>query len=161
MGVKPQEDVKLATLADKIRELHRLRLKEGDLITEKNRRQIAFDAENAELYQQLSDTRAALAALESEIRADAVAEFEATGEKSPAPGVNIKEITSYEYSPAEALAWVKAHGLDALVIPESLNQKAFEKDVCRSDLRPEFVTVIKTPRAEIATDLRNAVGEVS
>lgn len=141
------------TLEELIAELYTLRNQRALLVLEKNRIQIAFDAENADLIVQTSGTTEAIAALESIIKAEAVGVFETTGNKTPTAGVNVKEITGYEYDAEVALGWAKEHKM-ALI-------KAFSS-ICKAETtRPNFVEVKTTPRAEIATDLRNAVGEAT
>lgn len=111
---------------------------------------------NADIY----DTKARLdqevSDLEAKVRDQAVTAFNETGSKEPSPGVKIALTTSYDYDPFTALDWAKEHQL--CLKPALLDNKAFES-LCKSDsTRPEFVGVIETPAARIATDLGKALG---
>ena len=86
---------------------------------------------------------------EAELRALALAAYEASGEKKPFPGVALQVRTKLEYDPAAALAWAReAH---IAVVPEQLDTKAFEKIAGATDL--PFVTKLAVPVATIASDL--------
>ena len=130
----------LQVVAEARRKETKLEKRYGDLIA-------AFDAEHDGLVVETIKSKAARQAAEAELREVAVAHYEATGEKHPTPGVEIKIVKRLEYEEGAALAWAIEHTL-AL----SLNRKQFEK-LCKF-LAPDFVTIIPTPRAEIATDLK-------
>lgn len=108
----------------------------------------AIAAQQVALTQALLEEETALKAL-------AVADFQMTGNKKPAPGVSIKEVGKLRYPKADAFAWAKEKGL--AIVPESLDEKAFEKVVGALPELPTFVTREVTPRAEIASDLEKAV----
>jgi len=69
-----------------------------------------------------------------------------TGNKTPAIGVGIRELTKLEYDPKEALKWAVQHQ-----IALSLDKKSFEGFAKATPL--EFVRVSTEPQATIATDL--------
>ncbi len=69
-----------------------------------------------------------------------------TGDKHPAKGVGIREVTKLDYDDKVALAYAKEHLLFL-----QLNKTAFEKFA--KDEKPDFVTIIPTPQATIATNL--------
>jgi len=91
-----------------------------------------------------------LAENEAAYRAQMLAALEATGEKKH-PGGQVKTIKSYEYDEALAVTWALEHGHANLL---KVDASGFKKDVAASDrLRPDFVTVVEKPRAELASDL--------
>ena len=69
-----------------------------------------------------------------------------TGNKAPAPGVGIREVTKLDYDNKVAFDWAKSHKM-AL----QLDKKAFEK-IARADT-PDFVKITTEPQATIATQL--------
>ena len=69
-----------------------------------------------------------------------------TGNKAPAVGVGIREVTKLEYDGKVAFDWAKAHKM-AL----KLDTKAFEK-IVKADT-PDFVKITTEPQATIATKL--------
>jgi len=153
------EEVTPATPEAQIKALHELRLKKNDLILEKSRRQLEFDRECADLLVELSETNNEIALQEEGIKAAAILAYEATGSKVPFVGVTVKVFAEPAYPDDKALEWAQEHKM--CLVPEHLDKKAFEKDVCRSDaLRPDFVGMIERAQAQISTDLSNAVGEV-
>lgn len=111
-------------------------------------------AENHLLYEEKARLATELEAAESQLRALAKEEYERTGEKKPTPGVEIKIGTSYEYKPEDALAWARQTKM--ALVPESLDVKAFAKIAAATPL--PFVTVVETPKAQIATDLDKVLG---
>jgi hypothetical protein len=75
--------------------------------------------------------------------------------KKPFAGVGIRVGTLYTYKHEDAFEWAVEHKA-AL----QLDRKAFEQ-VCKTDLKPGFVTVQEVPTATIATDLSAALKEVT
>ncbi|MBE3039171.1 MAG: hypothetical protein IMZ62_10215 [Chloroflexi bacterium] len=111
-----------------------------------------FKEEHQILFGQEVDMKADVARLEAEIKAAALLEYEQTQDKHPAEGVNVKEITSYNYEVPAALVWAEVYA-PVCILPPTLNERAFN-ELCKSDLtRPGFVVVETTPRVEIAKDL--------
>jgi hypothetical protein len=77
--------------------------------------------------------------LETVIRAEALAEFQATDNKHPHPKVEIKLFKTFSITePAKVLAWVKTNLADALVVDEK-KVKAY--------------AMTEEPKALIASDL--------
>lgn len=91
--------------------------------------------------------RAEVAALEAEIREAAVAEFAASGNKKPWPGVGIREVTRLSYDPAVAREWCLTQAPALLMI----DKRQFEK--VAPSLPGAPVEVTKEAQATIATDL--------
>lgn len=71
-----------------------------------------------------------------------------TGDKTPAPGVGIREVTKLEYNAKIAYDWAIEHTM-AL----KLDTSAFEKIAKVS--APSFVRVFQEPQATIATQLES------
>ena len=105
---------------------------------EENRGNLAFLAEAQERR----------AKAEAALREAAVDIYNLTGNKHPAPGVEVKVRTGLRYDLAEALAWAKETG-----IALQLNAPVFEK-LAKASPPPDFVEVVKVPFAAIAADLK-------
>jgi len=90
---------------------------------------------------------------EAKLREMTLAAWAKTGNKKPAPGVGIQQATQLVYEKGQAFTWAKEHGL-AL----ALDRASFE-NLAKAD-PPDFVKVIKEPRATIATDLTDAVKQI-
>ncbi|KKN72923.1 hypothetical protein LCGC14_0406270 [marine sediment metagenome] len=69
-----------------------------------------------------------------------------TGNKAPAVGVGIREVTKLDYDGKVAFDWAKSHKM-AL----KLDVSAFEK-IAKADT-PDFVKITTEPQATIATEL--------
>ena len=93
-------------------------------------------------------------ALEAEIRAAALAEYEVTKEKRPCPGVEIKMNKAVGFSPEKAIEWAKLHRM--ALVPESLNEKEYHNLVLNGHA-PGVVT--EAPVATIARNLAAALKE--
>jgi len=72
--------------------------------------------------------------------------YEETGNKAPAPGVGIREVTKLDYDKTVAFKWATEH-----IMALKLDITAFEKIVKASPL--DFVRVYQEPQATIATQL--------
>lgn len=107
---------------------------------------------NSEVAKALDYAQSKLSVVEDELRAAIVAEYKATGNKKPAPGLGIRETSKLVYDADTALTWAKQHDM-AL----ALDKRSFEKIAKASP--PEFVSVEVTPSATIATDLSEYVEE--
>ena len=97
----------------------------------------------------LADLESIIEALgdeEERLRELTLKAYAETGNKAPAPGVGIREVTILDYDPKVALDWAKTHKL-AL----SLNKRLFES-LAKTD-PPGFVTISKEAHGTIATDL--------
>lgn len=140
---------------ERMKELHEAR-KAAE--SAKERYKFAFDgwfaSSGAPLKQAEYDAVKKAADLELAIKAGAVAEYDGENKQS-FPGIVIKDVTGYNYDPAEALAWAKQNAPAA--VTEALNTKAWT-DICKSQaMRPSFVTVEVKATATIAQDLSKAL----
>jgi hypothetical protein len=83
-------------------------------------------------------------------------EYEATGSKTPAPGVGIRITKAVAYDAGKALLWAREYGL-ALTV----DAKAFERIALASPILPgdplAFVQVTEQPQATLAKDLGAAI----
>lgn len=123
------------------------RKREADLLA-------AWGVEHQALLDSLVLDIAALAGAEKALRDSAVAEYQATGNKAPAPGVAIRMMLRLDYELKEAYDWAEEHKM-AL----KLDVYAFEKVAKASPLAFDFVVITQEPHALIATDLSKALGE--
>ncbi len=112
--------------------------------------QDAFQAEHAALIAEVEGLSAAAQESESALRSLAVATYEATGEKHPAPGVGISLTTTLAYDDVQALAWAREQGAALL-----LDRKGFEA-IAKAMPLP-FVTKHEIPKATLARDLGAAL----
>lgn len=98
------------------------------------------------LLDELYDASARVVGAEDKLRDLTLQAFADTGNKAPAVGVGIREVTTYSYDNVEALVWAKEHDLCL-----KLDDTAFKKQVKVSPL--PFVTATTEPQATIAQDL--------
>jgi hypothetical protein len=83
---------------------------------------------------------------EAKLRELTLQAYAETGNKAPAPGVGIREMTVLTYDGKVAFDWAKSHK-----IALKLDVSAFEK-IAKAD-PPEFVKITHSPQATIATNL--------
>lgn len=83
---------------------------------------------------------------ENELRDRTLKAYAETGDKAPAEGVGIREVTKLEYDTKVAFDWAVEHTMAI-----KLDVSAFEKIAKVSP--PNFVTVFQEPQATIATNL--------
>jgi len=83
---------------------------------------------------------------EAQLRQLTLQAYAKTGDKAPAPGVNIRERIVLTYDGKIAFDWAKSHK-----IALKLDTSAFEK-IAKAD-PPDFVKITTEPQATIATDL--------
>lgn len=95
------------------------------------------------------DAKAQLATAEAALHTATLAHYAAMRNKAPAPGVGIREVTTYHYDPQQALQWALEHRL-AL----TLDVRAFES-LCKSaSTRPAFVQIDPVPVPTIGAALK-------
>ena len=102
---------------------------------------------NSILLSGLLETEQKVKDAEALLRELTLKAFAETGNKAPAVGVGVREVTTYSYDNVEALAWAKEHGLCL-----KLDDNAFKKQVKISPL--PFVTSSTEAQATISQDLR-------
>ena len=82
----------------------------------------AFREANAALLAEVDRLRHETRAVEAELRHLAAEHFGETGDKHPAPGVNVRVRQTVEFDETEALAWARQHNVALL-----LNRDLFAK----------------------------------
>ena len=83
---------------------------------------------------------------EDELRGLTLKAYAETGNKTPADGVGIREVTKLDYDTKTAFNWAIEHSM-AL----NLDKRGFEKIAKVSP--PDFVTITKEPQATISQNL--------
>ena len=108
--------------------------------------QVAFERQNRAILQETVDTANQVREAEAKLRELTLAVYAETGDKAPALGVGIREVTKFLYDIRVAFDWAVEHKM-AL----RLDMSAFEKIAKVS--APSFVRVYQEPQATIAQDL--------
>lgn len=137
----------LATLKEQIKKTAKAREETRRLAGEKEQAYRLWAEANQALLNAVDDAKVYQADQESKLRQLTLEAYEETGEKKPAEGVGIREVTHLDYDPKEALQWAIKH-----VMCLQLDRKAFEK-VAQID-PPEFVSITKAAQATIAQELK-------
>ncbi len=101
---------------------------------------------NQPLIDNESNTKSTCQEAEATLRALTLKAYTETGNKAPAPGVGIRELTILNYDSKAAFDWAKAHRM-AL----KLDVQAFER-IAKADPL-DFVAISKEPQATIAVEL--------
>ena len=133
-----------------------VRLAEARKRAEKFRDELAFDRiawekAHGELIEAVTQTAKEVQDLEQDIRQKAVIAYNATGDRAPTAGVEVKIMHLIDYDPISALDWARTHG-----IALRLDDKEFKALAKASTI--EFVRYYEQPVAQIATDLAKALG---
>ena len=116
----------------------------------------AWEETYADLLALQRDEKQAVERAEAELRALAVATYETTRNKAPAPGVAIRVSTQLVYDEAHALTWARETGL--ALIPESVDRRALEK-IAKATPLP-FVSYEEEASATLAKDLDAVLAEL-
>lgn len=111
----------------------------------------AFEASIAEELKAAKAAKDALAVSETAARVQLLAVYEATQEKKPLEGFEVKVGKVLEYDATKAFAWAKASGV--CLIPEQLDVDAFTALAKAAPQTFDFVTVRDEPKAQLAKDL--------
>ena len=123
-----------------------LRLGAGRLIDRLVEYHQSWESEHQHLIDSVANSKQGVAEAEEKLRELTIRAFLETGSKVPAPGVGIREVTTYEYDSDKALGWAKEHGL-ALKLDEAKFKNHIKADP------PDFVAVGKEITATIAQKL--------
>ena len=94
----------------------------------------------------VAESKQAVTDAEALLRELTLKAYKETGDKHPAKGVDIREVTTYSYNEDEALKWAIEHKM-AL----KLDKDKFKNHV-KAD-PPNFVTVSQEPQATISSNL--------
>jgi hypothetical protein len=142
-----------AALRDQLRRLADARANHVSLVDELTARRAAFDLANNYLLDGIAEIGSMIATAEADVRALAVSTYGMTGDKKPAPGVEIVLASKMDYPEGEAFAWAQQTGM--ALVPQSLDRKAFEK-IAKATPLP-FVIYRQEPSVRIATQLSAAL----
>jgi len=99
-----------------------------------------------DIFDAIDEYSTKLSDAETKLREMTIQAYQETGNKTPAPGVGIRELTKIEYDPRVALTFATEHKMFL-----SLDKKTFDAYAKTQNL--DFVTITKEPQATIATDL--------
>ena len=113
----------------------------------RNQAKFKWEEENKAILDEAVDAVQKVEEAETILRHLTVASYLETGNKNPAPGIGIREMTTLEYEEKVAFDWALEHKM-AL----KLDTSAFEKIAKASPL--DFVKVFTEPKATIATALK-------
>ncbi len=116
------------------------------LVDQKRSMYDAFIELNSDFFGLVTTAASIVNDTEDELRGLTLKAYAETGNKAPAVGVGIREVTKLDYDPKVALTYAKEHLLFL-----QLNKKAFEKFA--KDEEPDFVVISQQPQATIATNL--------
>jgi len=105
-----------------------------------------WNKDHQELLDELTQSQEGVVGAEDYLRELVLQDYAETGNKAPAIGVGVREVTKLEYDTSTAFTWAIEHRM-AL----KLDVSGFEKIVKVSPL--DFVRVYQEPQATIATDL--------
>lgn len=139
---------------DAVRTLATARARKAALDAELKAAREHFDFVNQALIATSQTANGEVEQADRTLRALAIADFQATGDKNPAPGVSISEATALEYDLAAVTEWAKT-AMPDLITPPQLNVKAFDKIARVVPL--SFVTKAPSPSVKIASDLEAAL----
>lgn len=115
----------------------------------------AWEQAHSELLASAEADRRAAAEWEAQVRARAVEAIVATGQKRPAPGVEVRTVQDVQITDrAAALGWARASGV--AYIPEQIDERALALAVTKADLTVPGVERTTSYKTVIATDLYGA-----
>lgn len=105
-----------------------------------------WEQENLRLLSEVASATERAGEEETKLRELTLQAYAETGNKAPALGVGIREMTVLAYDKKVAFDWAKAHKMALM-----LDTKAFGK-IAKAD-PPDFVKITTEPQATIATEL--------
>lgn len=111
-----------------------------------------FKADHRDLLEAMDQTKTLRDDIEGEIR---LRQYSGA-DKTPAPGLIVKMITTVSYTPSTALGWAIENQHHNLL---TLNAKAFEQ--VAKGLRLDFVIIGAVPQVTIARDLTEATAQIA
>ncbi len=141
-----QTKTKAVSLEEQIKVVAKVRMKaqEAKDIVISSKKE--WDSQNAFIIEQSFQSFTAMEEAENKLRELTLKAYAETGDKAPAEGVGIREVTKLAYDTAEAFSWATEHKM-AL----KLDTPAFEKIVKATPL--DFVIVTQEPQAIISQNL--------
>jgi len=133
-------------LKEQIKVLAKARRQAGTALECRNMARVEWENQNKVILDAVTDTATIVSETEATLRELTLQAYAETGNKAPAPGVGIREVTKLEYDAKIAFDWAKEHA-----IALKLDVSGFEKVAKVSP--PDFVTIFQQPQATIATNL--------
>ena len=133
-------------LKEQIQVVAKARKEAQEAMEAKNASYADWENNNRALLEAVANTRQWTNDAEDMLRKLTLQVYAETGNKAPAIGVGIREITKLEYNTKDAFDWAVEHTM-AL----KLDTSAFEKIAKASP--PDFVRTFLEPQATIATNL--------
>ena len=133
-------------LKEQIKVVAKLRVASGTLNDKLKELREFWDAEHKNLLQSVAGSKDAVVEAEGLLREFTLEAYAETGDKTPAEGVGIREVTKLEYDTKTAYNWAIEHSM-AL----NLDKRGFEKIAKVSDL--DFVKTTTEPQATISQNL--------
>ena len=133
-------------LKEQIKVVAKARAIATDLTTAKKKAYDKWVDDNVGLISSVVEVNERVQEEEGKLRELTLQAYAETGNKAPAEGVGIREMTVLTYDGKVAFDWAKAHKM-AL----KLDTTAFEK-IAKAD-PPDFVKITTEPQATIATHL--------
>ncbi len=106
-----------------------------------------FRSKHIEFFGDVATAKTLVEVNEEELRKLTLLAYAETGDKAPAVGVGIREVTKYSYNSGEALKWAIEHTM-ALKLDETKFKNHVKADP------PDFVKITTEPQATIATELK-------
>ena len=144
---------KLFSLEEQIRVVAEAR-QEAQILSDKRKSMYdEFISLHTDFFAEVATAGSKASEAEDKLRELTIKAYQETGNKAPALGVGIREVTKLGYDPKEAFRWALEHKL-AL----QLDTKKFA--TLAKDGTIEFVTITTEPQATIATDLNQFIEDV-
>jgi len=148
--------VEQTNLIEQIKTVAKAREEQSLLSDLKKKRLAEWEERNAALLSDIADSSQFLADVEALLRETTIKVYQDTGNKAPAKGVGIREMTKLDYDPKEAFDWAVEHKVCL-----KLDTATFDKmSKLASETKPGFVKITTEPQATIATDLSKYITEV-
>ncbi len=136
----------LTALTDQVQVVARARERAKGMTDHKKAMYDEFISKHTEFFADVVVAAIAVSKAEDKLRELTIKAYNVTGNKQPAPGLGIREVTKLDYDPKEALKWAKSHDLYL-----KLDDKKF-KDYAKGG-EIDFVTITTEIQATIAAVL--------
>lgn len=148
------------TLQAELRRLQELRTESEYATNVVRQRRAEWEEQQAAVLARAQVLARAVADCEAQVRTLAVMAAESTGEKKPAPGVEVRASRKVTVQDAAAaLEWARASRIG--YVPEGIDAKVIEQAAGKAELQLPFLKVETTFKALIATDLGKALQPVA
>jgi len=147
----------LTALQDQVVNVARARQEAQRLSDKKKAMYDEFISQHTDFFADVVVAQTKVSEEEDKLRELTIKAYHETGNKAPAQGVGVRELTKLEYESKKAFEWCLDHK-----IMLKLDTPAFEKMAKMApETRPGFVTVYTEVQATIATDLSKVIEPVN